>query len=76
MPSRPNILLIFTDEQSASAMSCAGNAEISTPAMDSLAADSLDTIFNGFAESVADFGEAERRRLFRDNAMEIYRISL
>ncbi|HJP20943.1 MAG TPA: amidohydrolase family protein [Alphaproteobacteria bacterium] len=44
--------------------------------VDSLAADSLDTIFNGFAESVADFGEAERRRLFRDNAMEIYRISL
>jgi arylsulfatase A-like enzyme len=41
MPSRPNILLIFTDEQSASAMSCAGNAEISTPAMDSLAADSM-----------------------------------
>jgi arylsulfatase A-like enzyme len=41
VPNRPNILLIFTDEQSASAMSCAGNVEISTPAMDSLAADSM-----------------------------------
>ncbi|MAG97012.1 MAG: amidohydrolase family protein [Alphaproteobacteria bacterium] len=44
--------------------------------VDSLAADSLDTVFDGFAEIVADFGEVERRRLFRDNAMEIYRISL
>ena len=41
MPNRPNILLIFTDEQSADAMSCTGNVEISTPAMDSLAADSM-----------------------------------
>ena len=39
MEKRPNILLIFTDQQSANAMSCTGNAEISTPAMDSLAAD-------------------------------------
>ena len=41
MSSRPNILLFFTDQQSANAMSCAGNAEISTPAMDSLAADGV-----------------------------------
>ncbi len=41
MPNRPNILLIFTDEQSADAMSCAGNVEISTPAMDRLAADGV-----------------------------------
>ena len=41
MSERPNILLIFTDQQSANAMSCAGNAEISTPMMDSLAADGV-----------------------------------
>lgn len=41
MPNRPNILLIYTDEQSADAMSCTGNAEISTPAMDRLAADGI-----------------------------------
>ena len=35
---RPNILYIFTDQQYAGAMSCAGNADLSTPAMDSLAA--------------------------------------
>ena len=34
---RPNILYIFIDQQSASAMSCTGNTELSTPAMDSLA---------------------------------------
>ena len=44
--------------------------------VDSLAADSLDTIFDGFQEIVADLGQAERRRLFRDNAAEIYRINL
>ena len=37
MPDRPNILFIFTDQQSAYAMSCAGNADLNTPAMDSLA---------------------------------------
>jgi len=37
MPERPNILFIFTDQQSAYAMSCAGNADLNTPAMDSLA---------------------------------------
>jgi len=41
MSKRPNILLIFTDQQSANAMSCAGNAELSTPNMDSLAADNV-----------------------------------
>jgi len=38
MPERPNILYIFTDQQSALAMSCAGNADLATPAMDRLAA--------------------------------------
>ena len=37
----PNILYIFTDQQSASAMSCSGNDELSTPAMDRLAANGL-----------------------------------
>lgn len=34
---RPNILLVFTDQQTASAMSCAGNRWVETPAMDALA---------------------------------------
>ncbi|MCD6392254.1 MAG: sulfatase-like hydrolase/transferase [Planctomycetes bacterium] len=33
---RPNILVILTDQQSATMMSCAGNKWLSTPAMDSL----------------------------------------
>jgi arylsulfatase A-like enzyme len=37
-PSRPNILYVFTDQQSADAMSCAGNPEVHTPALDRLAA--------------------------------------
>ena len=37
MADRPNILYIFTDQQSGSAMSCAGNDELHTPAMDRLA---------------------------------------
>lgn len=41
MSPRPNILLIFTDQQSANVMSCTGNAEISTPSMDSLAAEGV-----------------------------------
>lgn len=36
--SRPNIVLIITDQQSASMMSCAGNKYVSTPNMDRLAA--------------------------------------
>jgi arylsulfatase A-like enzyme len=37
MTDRPNILYIFTDQQSASAMSGAGNPDLATPAMDGLA---------------------------------------
>lgn len=37
MSSPPNILVILTDQQSASAMSCAGNPYLRTPAMDRLA---------------------------------------
>ena len=39
--NRPNILLIITDQQSATMMSCAGNRYLQTPAMDSLAASGL-----------------------------------
>ncbi len=35
---RPNILFIFTDQQSATMLSCAGNRWLQTPAMDSIAA--------------------------------------
>ncbi len=35
---RPNILLIITDQQSATMLSCAGNPHLRTPALDSLAA--------------------------------------
>ena len=38
--SRPNILLLMTDQHAATAMSCAGNSEVKTPALDQLAADS------------------------------------
>lgn len=34
---RPNILLLFTDQQTISAMSCAGNRWVNTPHMDALA---------------------------------------
>ena len=34
---KPNILYVFTDQQSAAMMSCAGNPWLQTPAMDSLA---------------------------------------
>ncbi len=37
MRSRPNILLIFTDQQNANMLSCGGNSYVSTPAMDSIA---------------------------------------
>lgn len=37
MKKQPNILLIVTDQQSATMMSCAGNKYLSTPAMDSMA---------------------------------------
>jgi len=35
---RPNIVVIFTDQQNFRMMSCAGNPHLNTPAMDSLAA--------------------------------------
>lgn len=35
--ARPNVLVIMTDQQSATAMSCAGNTDLRTPAIDSLA---------------------------------------
>lgn len=35
---KPNIIYIFTDQQTASAMSCAGNRDLHTPNMDRLAA--------------------------------------
>jgi len=38
MSDKPNILFICTDQQYAGAMSCAGNDELHTPAMDQLAA--------------------------------------
>ena len=37
MPERPNVVLIMTDQQSAGAMSYAGNADLNTPILDSLA---------------------------------------
>ena len=39
--NRPNIVVIITDQQSATMMSCAGNKWLKTPAMDSLAATHL-----------------------------------
>jgi choline-sulfatase len=38
---RPNILFIWTDQQTASAMSCTGNQWVKTPAMDALAAEGV-----------------------------------
>lgn len=37
MKDRPNILVIMTDQQSADMMSCAGNSNLHTPAMDEIA---------------------------------------
>ena len=39
--SRPNVLYIFTDQQWAGAMSCAGNRDLRTPIMDRLAAEGV-----------------------------------
>ena len=36
-PQHPNILVITTDQQNASMMSCAGNRWLKTPAMDAIA---------------------------------------
>lgn len=38
MTEKPNILYIFTDQQSATALSCAGNTDLHTPNLDRLAA--------------------------------------
>lgn len=38
---QPNIVLIFTDQQTANAMSCAGNPYLKTPAMDLLAEEGI-----------------------------------
>lgn len=38
---RPDVIFILTDQQTARAMSCAGNPDLSTPAMDALAADGV-----------------------------------
>ena len=38
---RPGIIVIMTDQQTAGAMSCAGNPWVETPAMDALAADGV-----------------------------------
>ncbi|MCE2471035.1 MAG: sulfatase-like hydrolase/transferase [Anaerolineae bacterium] len=38
MGDRPNILLVLTDQQNASMLSCAGNRYVRTPAMDKIAA--------------------------------------
>lgn len=38
---RPNIIYIFTDQQTASAMSCTGNPDLKTPNMDRLAANGV-----------------------------------
>lgn len=37
MSNQPNIVFIFTDQQSAAMMSCAGNRYVDTPAMDNIA---------------------------------------
>lgn len=38
---QPNVLLIMTDQQTSDAMSCAGNKNLKTPALDELAADGI-----------------------------------
>ena len=38
---RPDVIVIMTDQQTAGAMSCAGNPWVRTPAMDALAADGV-----------------------------------
>ena len=43
--SRPNIVFIFTDQQHAGMLSCAGNPHLKTPAMDSLAATGVTQAF-------------------------------
>jgi choline-sulfatase len=40
-PSRPNFVVVVTDDQGPWALGCQGNAELQTPAIDSLAADGV-----------------------------------
>ena len=48
--TRPNLLLILTDQQSHSVLTCAGNPWLKTPAMDSLAATGVR-----FAETICPY---------------------
>ena len=41
MNTQPNMLFIMTDQQHATMMSCAGNTQLQTPAMDQLAHDGI-----------------------------------
>lgn len=41
MPKKPNILILFTDQQRFDALGCAGNPEVRTPNMDALAASGI-----------------------------------
>ena len=47
---RPGIIVIMTDQQTAAAMSCAGNPWVRTPAMDALAADGVPSSLLSFLE--------------------------
>lgn len=40
-PSKPNVILIFTDNQQAATLACYGNSEVHTPNIDRLAEDGL-----------------------------------
>ena len=40
-PKRPDVIVIMTDQQTAGALSCAGNPYVATPAMNALAADGV-----------------------------------
>jgi arylsulfatase A-like enzyme len=39
--SRPNILLLMTDQHAATALGCVGNRDLKTPALDQLAAEGV-----------------------------------
>jgi len=41
MANRPNIVLIFPDQQKADVMGCAGNSAVKTPNVDELAAEGV-----------------------------------
>ena len=41
VPERPNIIVLMTDQQSASMMSCTGNKWLKTPAMDEIASNGI-----------------------------------